>query len=333
MYESLHNHTTMSDGVLPALELLKVAEKNRIGVMALTDHDVVPKRAELEILRHYSGGVKWLVGVELSSWVPKSIGDSDKGAVHILGLFVDPTYGPLVEFCENAEVSRTMRMRTYVKHLNGIGLQVTEADVQRAATSNNIGKPHIVKAVLGNSQNMKVLDKMRESMRKDSEHDARLKISYDRMIAEGPRQYPYTLFMGSEAYYPAPKTDFGGLLDFDATVKLIRDAGGIAILAHWYLDKSKIPSAALETIIVGNGLDGLETEIINTMSDHASYGEDVTYLRELVRRHNLVEEVSSDGHSATDLAAFANDPIATYSIGQTARMIKLVQPNLKWSNL
>jgi hypothetical protein len=174
---------------------------------------------------------------------------------------------------------------------------------------------------------------MREQMRLDAEHNPTVMATYTSMMAEDPKQYPYYLFMGSEAYYSAPKTDFGGLLDFESTVKLIREAGGIAILAHWYLDKAKIPSSDLESILDTSGVDGLETEIMNTISDHTGYTKDVRYLRDLVKRYDLIEEVSADGHSTKDLAAFAQDPIARYSVGQTARIVERVQPNLRWTNL
>jgi predicted metal-dependent phosphoesterase TrpH len=98
MFESLHNHTTASDGLLTREALLNAANTYGIGVMAITDHDAVPSAKDLRGLRAYSGPVKWLVGVELSSWVPKAAGGSDKGAVHVLGLFVDPGNSALVEF-------------------------------------------------------------------------------------------------------------------------------------------------------------------------------------------------------------------------------------------
>ena len=90
-YESLHNHTVDSDGTQTHLEVLKTAEELGYGVIAFTDHDLVPKADTLDRLRAYDGPVKWLIGTELSSGLPQDMGGVEKGMVHILGLFIDPT--------------------------------------------------------------------------------------------------------------------------------------------------------------------------------------------------------------------------------------------------
>jgi len=52
--ESLHTHTTLSDGKLSHRELFELAESLGISVLAYTDHDAVPSPttvAELETFR------------------------------------------------------------------------------------------------------------------------------------------------------------------------------------------------------------------------------------------------------------------------------------------
>ena len=49
MFESLHNHTLASDGAQTYSEVLEAAEKLKIGVIAFTDHDVVPSESALEM--------------------------------------------------------------------------------------------------------------------------------------------------------------------------------------------------------------------------------------------------------------------------------------------
>jgi predicted metal-dependent phosphoesterase TrpH len=328
-YESLHNHTVISDGVQTHVQALKDAEELGIGVMAFTDHDTLPNTSVTAWLRAYSGPVKWLLGVELSAWAP---GGREKGGVHILGLFVDVANRALVEFCAAAEHSRVERMRMYVKHLQTIGFDITEADVRAAATSRNIGKPHLVKAVLAKPENRGKVETLREEMQQAAEHDELLKAKYDTMMADGPNQYPYTLFMGGEAFKPAPKTtDFATLLGYNETVKLIRAAGGLAVAAHWYMEPEKLSKAELETILAAGGLDGLESRNINVIlrRDMAAAEAET---RELAARYGAFDLVTSDSHKRADLEAFVADPAAGRTLGVTTRLIEKFRPDLRWSN-
>lgn len=87
-YESLHNHTTTSDGEQSHLEVLETAEKNGFRAVAFTDHDTLPNEQEMEKLKAYTGPVKWLVGCEISSGLPKELGGGPISMFHILGLFL-----------------------------------------------------------------------------------------------------------------------------------------------------------------------------------------------------------------------------------------------------
>ncbi len=329
-FESLHNHTVISDGVQTHVQSLKDAQESGIGVMAFTDHDTLPNQSVIRQLRDYNGPVKWMIGVELSAWAP---GGRDKGSVHILGLFVDIKNRALVEFCAAAEHSRVERMRTYVRHLQSVGFDVTESDVRAAATSRNIGKPHLVKAVLAKPQNQALMERLREAMQQAAEHDAALQAKYDLMMADGPNQYPYTLFMGGDAFKPTPKTaDFGTLLGYNETVKLIREAGGFAVAAHWYLELAKMTKDELEAILAAGGLDGLESENVNVIMQRDVSAE-AAETRELAGRYGVFDLVTSDSHKRADLEAFVAHPSAERTVGVTARLIETFRPDLRWSNL
>jgi len=330
-YESLHNHTTSSDGTQDYLDVLAAAEQHGLGVMALTDHDALPGEQDLARLRAYDGPVQWLVGIEITSYVPREVGGPERGALHVLGLFVDPTNRPLVEFCARAEEGRRVRMRAVIKHLQGIGFRVTEEDVLRHAPSKNIVLPHMVSAVMEKPENRKLADEIRERMRVEAEHDAEVKRAYDDMMEFGPKQYPYALFMTRHAYVPLVQDEVVNLLDLDRTVKLIREAGGVAVMGHWFFNENKLSEAGLAAVLNRGGLDGLESVIVNTMGDKAP-DEDVRRTRELIRRFGVAETMGSDSHSAADLEAFAGSKFAPESVGQTARLIERFKPDLHWSN-
>jgi len=331
-YESLHNHTVISDGVQTHRQSLADAEELGIGVMAFTDHDALPDETVMRGLRAYDGPVKWLVGVELSSWVPRAAGGPEKGAVHILGLFVDVANRPLQEFCRAAEESRLVRMRTYVKHLRSLGFDLTEADVQAAAGSRNIGKPHVVKAVMAKSANVELMERMREEMRLASLHDDKIKAAYDQMMEDGPNQYPYSLFMGGDSFRPSPQSDFATLVNYESTVGLIRGAGGLAVAAHWHLEPEKMNAADLEAVLADGGLDGLESETVNLIS-RRNVSKAAAETRELAKRFGVFVIATSDSHKKGDLAAFVADPAAPGTIGMTQQLIRRFDPDLQWSNL
>ncbi len=332
-YESLHNHTKDSDGDLTHLELLRAAEQTGIGIMAFTDHDVVPDAATIKQLRVYRGPVKWLMGIEISSDLPKEMFETHGNSpLHILGLFVDPTNQALIEHAEKLKTSRVERMYRFIDHLTSLGFKITEVDIRQAAGHSLIGSPHMVKALQNYPENQTLIEKLLGEMKLAAERDPILKRKYDLTIAEGPKDYPYTLFMKSSSFKPVPKGQFGwALLDLDASVKLIHDAGGIAILAHWFFEMEKLPQEYLERLLSEKRLDGVETEIINLITQRSVEVES-KLLKGMAERYDRLQIVCSDAHDAADLKHFASQPIAERSIGQTKRLIASAKPSLEWSN-
>src|SRR5262245_56689114 len=104
-YESLHNHTTASDGTQTYAQVLETARRCGIGVVAFTDHDMLPSETEVERLRQYDGPVKWLIGCEISSGLPRELGGGPTSSLHVLGLFCDPGNAALREHCARAQAA------------------------------------------------------------------------------------------------------------------------------------------------------------------------------------------------------------------------------------
>jgi 3',5'-nucleoside bisphosphate phosphatase len=331
-FESLHNHTIRSDGTQTYLEVLATAQDYGLGVIAFTDHDVLPDEAALQQLRDYNGPVKWTVGIELSCGLPTELGGAGGGSLHVLGLFTDPFNQALVDYCAVTEEGRVRRMRSYVTFLNSLGLKLTEEDCWRATTSRSIGSPHIVKAVLSYPENRVLIDQMVKRFEHDAGSDPRLATLYRQMMENEPKQYPYYLFMTRTSYIPYPRPEFDTLVGMDAAVKLIRDAGGVALLAHWFFNKDKLLAAELERIVEAGRLDGLETAVENDITQR-DISADVAYLNQLAQQYNLLSMIGIDSHSPADFAAYARHGLAQESVGQTARLIERLRPNLTWSNL
>ena len=99
MLIDLHCHTTCSDGELTPQQLLQLAEKQKIEVLAITDHDNIQAYAEL---KHISTTIKIITGVEFSTrW--------NKIGIHIIGLNFEITAKSIqqaVNYQQNARQQR-----------------------------------------------------------------------------------------------------------------------------------------------------------------------------------------------------------------------------------
>lgn len=118
----LHNHSNYSDGLYSVEELIEIAKKNKIDVMALTDHDSTYGCNEaIEYGKKY--GVKVIAGLELST-VYK--GES----VHIIGLFKQ-NYIPneirnIADDIKEYRKQRAINMMNNIKNIYGVNIDVLE---------------------------------------------------------------------------------------------------------------------------------------------------------------------------------------------------------------
>ena len=137
-----HAHTTVSDGSLSPVELVRRAQANRVTGFALTDHDAVDgvaeARAEGERL-----GVEVLAGIELS--VNEAGGSR---AMHILGLGLDETHAGLRAQLTELRAGRIGRAARIVSHLQAAGVSITLAEVEAQAAGGALGRPHVARALV-----------------------------------------------------------------------------------------------------------------------------------------------------------------------------------------
>ncbi len=140
MKVDLHVHSTCSDGTVTSEELVKIALKEKIKVLALCDHDTTDGIAPF--LAAASGTeLKAVGGVELSvSW---SI-----GTCHILGLDIDWKNRELQSVLESFRSGRDKRNVEIVNNLQHYGINITMEDVIRSSGGEVVGRPHIAKALV-----------------------------------------------------------------------------------------------------------------------------------------------------------------------------------------
>ena len=332
-YQNLHCHTTVSDGKLDYLASLKVCEDNRIGVIAFTDHDSLPKEEEINKLRKVESKTQWIVGVEMSSDMPHELKHFG-GDLHIVGLFVDPLNPSLRDHCRKAKASRIERMQRMVKRLTELGFNITEADCLQASSGEAVGRPHILAALKAKPENLRVIDNLRRKMEEGARHNPLVFEKYQEMLKKGEDEYPYTLFFSDDSYIPGVYVHYLYKKDLDESVALIRGAGGLAFLAHWFTDKHKVDEGLIEKLFKENRLDGVETVYGLGALGQEELRAQRKILRPLVGRYNKLESGGSDAHSQEALEEFAK---TGWYAKLTFRLIETIMENSKvdtsWSSL
>lgn len=336
LIESLHTHTTLSDGKLTHRELFDLAESLGVSVLAFTDHDAVPSPAtmnELEALRERD--TKWIIGTELTCDLPREL-TPNSAAVHLIGLFVDPQNDMLLKHCARAQASRITRMGKIVEGLQRLGFIITEEDCLAASGGESVGRPHIVEALQRRTENNGVMEKIRLEMRVAGESDPKIKEQYDDMMQKGERQYPYILFLSPDAFR-STYFEHDYMPDLDEAVAIIRNAGGVAILAHYYTVRTKLPLDILEKLLAEKRLDGVE--VVYGMRGYGTFQEGAieeerATLRAMSKKHGTIMAGGSDAHTKEDLAFYVdNDWFSGETAGFTTNILATGKVTKQFSSL
>ena len=132
----LHMHSTFSDGSFSPTELIALASKAQLKLIALTDHNTVAgvPATRLAAKQHNIGLIS---GVEVSAKI-------DKGACHILGYFVDEQNAALLKFLDQLTSTKNQRNYQIIKKLNALNIAVSVDELKATVSAQtNIGRPHI----------------------------------------------------------------------------------------------------------------------------------------------------------------------------------------------
>lgn len=323
-YESLHSHTVISDGRQTHLEVLKTAEDFGFGFVAFTDHDILPRNQELKQLKSYQGPVKWEIGIEISSGWPTDLGGGQAGMFHVLGLRIDQQNQNLQDYCRHAVEGRISRIRQRVKNFQALGFNLKLSRVMELAGPGAPASPHLVAALLESPENIRSLEVEAARIRLNSQHDQALRMAYEEMMfrvkRRGPKEYVYPMYLSETALIPGVYFPHQFHLPMDKCVKLIRDAGGVAIVAHWATAKAKIDDKLLRHYLETDRLDGIEVE--SDFQDSLTYQEETAILRRIAKQTGKLGLVVLDSHDADDFEQFVNiKGLAQQTVGQWQRII------------
>ena len=324
-YESLHNHTALSDGEQSYQEVLSAAEEHGYSFIAFTDHDVVPSNEIVQQLNGHAGPVEWEIGIEVTSGLPSELGGGAAPLFHILGLRLDISNHKLQEYCREASTARLERLHRTVDNLKRVGFTINVRDCLELAGQGTVGSPHISRALLCDPSNILLLERIADDMRVKSQQDDSLAARYKAMIdkVNSKQRHPYIrdLLFADDAYLPDVYVPYLFCLDMDRTVRMIRAAGGVAVLAHWPTVSHLITPEHLKDIAEQGRIDGVELRTVYN-ADSDQIAKNISFLQKLADDYELIATVGIDGHSKEDFGAFSSIPGALdMTVGQRARYL------------
>lgn len=276
-FVDLHTHSLASDGSLPPGEIVRLAEREQLAAVALTDHDTA---AGLEAARAAAmefPALKFVPGIEVSALFPG-------GTLHILGLGIDENVPAVRRLMEQLQQSRAQRNPRIIRKLQDLGLRLEMSDVEAAAGEVGgagqlsprgagglppaagavplaepriLGRLHIAQALAAKGYVGGVAE------------------AFDRYLGEGK-----PAFVDKERLRPS------------GAIGAIRAAGGVAVLAHPVQLRCQ-NRAQLERILrdlLDAGLEGIEV----FHSDHTI--EQTRLYLDLAVRFDLMASGGSDFH-------------------------------------
>ncbi len=140
MKADFHLHTTASDGRLTPGELVGLAAKKGLSVIAIADHDSIDGIAAALVAAESFPSLKVIPGVEINTDIPN-------GEIHILGYFIDYQSEELKQTLQSLCHAREIRARRMIAKLARLGVHVEWQRVKELAGGGSIGRPHIAQAM------------------------------------------------------------------------------------------------------------------------------------------------------------------------------------------
>ncbi|MFA5093043.1 MAG: PHP domain-containing protein [Candidatus Omnitrophota bacterium] len=173
--------------------------------------------------------------------------------IHILGYFLDYKNETLLKKLVAVRADRVQRVHKIINNLEAMGIKLNPKTVFEISGEASVGRMHIARALV--------------------------KDGHIKTIPEAFRKY-----IGDKS----PAYVLGFSLTVSEAIKMIKDAGGVAVLAHPYL----LRDDALITEFAGYGLQGMEVYY----PEHSQ--SMVNFYLDLSKQLNLVPTGGSDFHGS-----------------------------------
>jgi len=253
----LHAHTFYSDGSFSPAEVVNLALERDVKYLAITDHNIISGIKEA-VKTAEGKPINLIAGIEIDSAVKCS-----KDPCHIVGLYLDintPSLKKLLEeITEKKRIKSAKRLELVNKYFNS---NITHEELQEK-TKGTPGTPHMA---------MVLLDK---NLVKDIGEGIKLFTKRGTLHFESPEKP----LMAEEA------------------IKIIHEAGGLAVLAHLpdYKKENKFVSETeqenLVKELVSYGLDGMEVYLADISE------KDKKFCEKIAKKYKLKVSCGSDFHN------------------------------------
>lgn len=215
----LHIHSTASDGSCTPSEIVKLAVRQKLSALALTDHDTISGLEEAEEAGK-EHGIEIIRGCELST----RIGND---SIHIVGLFLPRDSQRIQRIEKSLEIfqeNRNNRNNKIIEKLQKLAIDVDMEDIIALAQGSVVGRPHIARYLC----NEGYVETMKEAFEK---YLGKNKLAYVPREAVSPQE----------------------------ACQVLSDVGACAVLAHpGHLDYSQGEFGELVELLIPHGLTAIE---------------------------------------------------------------------------
>lgn len=261
----LHLHSYHSDGIYSPKDLVKKLKDNNFSFVSLTDHNTINGVEEF-LEKTKKAGLKSISGVEFYTHYQNK-------SLHLLGHGFDFKNKKLNDILKELQAQRIPRVKKAIKILQDEGWEINEKEIFNTKSS-YIGLPHLANYLLKHPKNW-------ERVKKDFNWFKGKIIPITEVITKyfiKDKQSVYGRSICPEVEIP-----------IDQAIKLIKQAGGRAVLAHpgehlsWKEDNIIFKLKEM-------GLDGVEA-----ISTHHSW-QAIEHWQKIAKELGLIITAGSDFH-------------------------------------
>jgi predicted metal-dependent phosphoesterase TrpH len=204
----LQMHTSCSDGAWPKERIFEEIRSKNLELFCITDHDSIAAYPVPDDLAS-----RCVPGLEVDN-------EHAGHTVHLLAYGVTDNASPLLAAIKKQREEREVRMKAIIERMNGLGVDVSYADVlAQVKGGSSVGRPHLARALLAKG----IVTNIQEA--------------FDKYLADGER-----------GFVKLKRLTSGEIID------LIHQSGGICVVAH---PKRLREPGHLEEIYK-HGADGVE---------------------------------------------------------------------------
>jgi predicted metal-dependent phosphoesterase TrpH len=211
----LHSHTTASDGTLAPRELVRLAARHGVRVLAVTDHDSTGGVREAMDEARSLASLEIVPGLEINC-------DVSGAEIHVLGYCVDWEAPWFQEFLGAQREERRQRVYRIAERLAELGMPIEPDAVFALVKEGSAGRPHVAQAMV------------------DRGYVKSIREAFDRYLSRnGPANVPRRRLTPAEAVRiirrarGVPVLAHPGLANRDELIPELVDAGLLGIEAFY----------------------------------------------------------------------------------------------------